>query len=549
MLEFYILRDGIVKTFVFGHKKPDTDSVCSAIAYSYLKNQLGLDTEPRVLGDLNKESKFVLNYFKINEPKYLNDAKVQIKNMAYLKDAYLSELSSIEYAFQKIHSLGVTGLPIVSEKLSLKGYVNLKDICKYIIEGDIYTLNTSYDNILVSLNATSLLKYDEEFSGQILAAAYKSTTFTERVKLTSNNILIVADRLQIIKYAIESDVKLIIMVGNNKFPDSLLDLAKEHKVNVIITPYTTYLTANKIKLCNYIKNIEIKRDPITFNTSDYRDDFLDIVSKYGHTNYPIINLNQKCVGMLRLIDQNNYEKCNVVLIDHNEEVQSADGIEEANILEVIDHHNLGTIGTSKPISFRAMPVGCTSTIIYNIFKENNISITANIAGIMLSAILSDTLLLKSPTTTKDDIMVATSLANIAGLNIEKYGIKLFKAGTSIVGMTCDEVFEQDFKTYKLDNGSIGISQVMTLDIDNIMSNKDKYISILNNLCNSFNYKIALMFVTDVIKNGSYIFYNDNAYEIISNVYMIEELKQGLFLKDIVSRKKQMLPDLMDYLQR
>src|SRR5574344_1270421 len=170
MLEFYILRDGIVKTFVFGHKKPDTDSVCSAIAYSYLKNQLGVVSEPRILGDLNKESKFVLNYFKVNEPKYLNDVKVQIKNMSYLKDAYVNIHMSIEKAFNELQNLGVTGLPIVDDETKLIGYINLKDICRYTINGDIYSLNTSYDNIIDSLNATSLLKYNDEFNGKIIAA-------------------------------------------------------------------------------------------------------------------------------------------------------------------------------------------------------------------------------------------------------------------------------------------------------------------------------------------------------------------------------------------
>jgi manganese-dependent inorganic pyrophosphatase len=366
--------------------------------------------------------------------------------------------------------------------------------------------------------------------------------------LTSDNILIVADRVHIIKYAIESGVKLIIIVGNNKFPDELIDLAKKNKVNVIITPYTTYLTANKIKLCNYISNINVITDPITFNTSDYRDDFIDIASKFGHTNYPIVDLNNKCVGMLRLIDQNRYEKCNVILVDHNQEIQSADGINEANILEIVDHHNLGTIGTSTPIEFRAMPVGCTSTIIYQLFQEKAIKIPADIAGLMLSAILSDTLIFKSPTTTKLDCEVAKILAEIADLDIDKYGMSMLKAGSSIEGMTYKEIVEQDYKTYKIDDYNIGIGQVMTLDIDNIMKEANEYIDILNNQHDNFNYKISLMFVTDVIKNGSYLFYNDAAKGIVSSVYGIKDIKEGTFLPNIVSRKKQMLPDLMDYLQ-
>lgn len=538
-----------MKTYVFGHKKPDTDSVCSAISYSYLKNKLGLNTEPRILGDINKETKFVLDYFNVKEPKYLGDVKVQIKNMNYLKDAYINEYTSIENTFYKLHELSVTGLPIINGNNNLIGYVNLKDISKYIIEGNIYELYTSYDNILESLNAKEYLRFDEEIKGNILAAAYKNSTFIETTSLTENNILIVADRIPIIKYAIESKVKLLIIVGNNDFPKELLQLAKENKINVIITPYTTYYTANKIKLCNYIKNITFKYDPISFTTSDFRDDFLDIANKYGHTNYPIINLENKCVGMLRLIDQNNYNKCPVILVDHNQLSQSVEGLEEANILEIVDHHNLGNMGTTLPISFRSMPVGCTSTIIYQIYKENGIEIPKDIAGLMLSAILSDTLLLKSPTTTDLDIEVANHLKNIANVDIIEYGLSMFKAGTSIKGMDYKEIFDQDFKSYKLDDYNIGISQVMTLDIDTIMNSKDEYIKILDDLVDNYNYKICLMFVTDVINNGSYIFYNTKGNDIVEIVYGIKNAKQGIYLDGVISRKKQMLPDLLEYLQK
>ena len=538
-----------MKTFVFGHKKPDTDSVCSAISYSYLKNKLGYNTEPRVLGDINKETKFVLDYFNIKEPKYLDDVKVQIKNMKYLKDAYINIHSSIEDTFYKIHELNVTGLPIVDDNNYLKGYINLKDISKHIIEGDLYALNTSYDNIIKSLNANSILRFDDEIKGELLVAAYKSKTFIETTKLTNNHILIVADRQPILKYAIESNIKLLIIVGNNTISEELIEEAKKRKINIIVTPYTTYYTANKIKLCNYINNISYKYDPITFTINDYRTDFIDIANKFGHTNYPIITIDNKCVGMLRLIDQNNYDKCPVILVDHNQSSQSVDGLDEANIEEIVDHHNLGTIGTTIPISFRTMPVGCTSTIIYQIYKENKIEIPKDIAGLMLSAILSDTLLLKSPTTTKKDIEVVNILKDIAEIDLDEYGYLMFKAGTSIKDMEYEDIFEQDFKNYKLEDSNLGISQVMTLDIDSIMNNKEEYIKILDDLHDNYNYKVSLMFVTDVFNNGSYIFYNTKSYDIISTVYNIKDLKEGLFIPNMVSRKKQILPDLLEYLQK
>ena len=537
-----------MKTYIFGHKKPDTDSVCSAISYSYLKNKLGLDTVPKVLGDLNKETKFVLNYFNVPEPKYLDNVKVQIKNMNYIKNAYIDEYASVNDTFNKMHDLSVTGLPI-SHNGYLNSYVNLKDISKYIIDGDIYNLDTSYNNIIKCLEGKEVLKFDEEIKGKILVAAYKSKTFIESISLDNDDILIVGNRREILEYALNSKIKLLIIDGDNNIPDDLLKIAEKNKVNIISTPFNTYLTSNKIKLCNYIKCINATKDPISFTLSDFRDDFLDIANKYGHTNYPIVTIDNKCVGMLRLINQNNYDKCKCILVDHNQGIQSVDGIEEAEIMEVIDHHNLGVIGTTKPISFRTMPVGCTATIIYHIYEENNIEIPKDIAGIMLSSILSDTVILKSPTTTQLDIEVANKLAKITNIDIYDYGYEMFKAGTSIKGMTPKEILEQDFKTYKLDNINFGISQVMTLDIDEILNQKEEYIKLLDDMSKNYNYKVALMFVTDIINNGSYIIYNNQSKDIVEVVYGIKEVNQGYFIEDMISRKKQMVPDLMEYLQR
>ncbi len=530
-------------TYVIGHKKPDTDSVCASISYSYLKNKLGWTTEPRVLGNINKETKFVLDYFKVEEPHYLNDVKVQIKNMSYLKDAYINEHTSIAKTFEELQKLGVTGLPLVDENNKLKGYINVKEMAKNIIEGDIYELNTSYANILEVLNGKEILKFDDEIKGEIIAAAYKSKTFTEGIELNNNNILIVADRQYIIDYAIDCGVKLIIIVGDRTFPEELLEKAASKKVNVISTPDSTYVTANRMKLCNYIETININPTPVKFTDSDYRDNFVSISNKYGHTNYPIVNQDNTCVGMLRLIDQNNYEKYKVILVDHNQPIQSVDGLEEAEIMEIIDHHNLGNLGTQIPIQFRSMPVGCTCTLIYQIYKENNIEIPANIAGLMLSAILSDTLLLKSPTTTDMDVEVARKLAAIANLDIQEYGMAMLKAGSSIAGMTIPEIVEQDFKTFKLGETSIGIGQVMTLDFDEIAKDMPKYIAHLDDMCVKNNYKLAVLFVTDAVRNGSYLLYSTGVDTIIGDAYKISDVKEGTYLPDMVSRKKQMYPAL------
>jgi len=532
-------------TYIFGHKVPDTDSVCASISLSYLKNKLGYITEPRVLGDINRETQFVLDYFNIKEPKFLNDVKVRIRDMKYIKNAMIEEHVSISKAYKCLTDTCVTGFPLVNKKNKLVGYINVKELSKYLIEGDVTYLNTSYDNIVETLDAIPVLKFDEEIEGHILAAAYKSETFLNRVQLDTNDILLVSDRYKIQEYAVNSKIKLLLLVNNVSLPDNLLEIAKQNRVNVITVPSGTFKTANMIKLCNYVYMVGIQSKPITFTDIDYRDDFLVISHKLGHTNYPVINSKNDCIGMLRLIDSNDYEKRKVILVDHNNEDQSVDGLEEADILEIIDHHNLGSLGTSRPISFRCMPVGCTCTIIYKLFNEAHIEIPKNIAGIMLSAILSDTLIFKSPTCTDMDKEVAKELAKITGLDIEEYGIKMFKAASSIVGMTIEQILHYDMKTYKVDDGMMAISQVMTLDFDEISKKRDELIDSLNKMCEHGGYKHAILFVTDVIKNGAYVYFNDGSYNLIEDAYRIEQLYQGYYLDGFVSRKKQMLPPLLE----
>lgn len=532
-------------TYIFGHKVPDTDSVCASISLSYLKNKLGLKTEPRVLGTLNKETEFVLDYFKLPEPEFLNDVKIQIRNMHYNKDAMIEEEVSIFEAYKFLVSLGVTGLPLVNKNKKLTGYINVKEISKYLIDGDLSYLYSSYDNILSTLGAEEVLRFDDEIEGHILAAAYKSETFINRVKLDKDNILIVGDRYKIQEYAIESGIKLVILVNGVVLNDSLIELAKKNRVNIVSVPMGTFKTSNMIKLCNYVKLININSNPITFKTSDYRNNFIEISSKLGHTNYPIVNKKNICLGMMRLVDANNFERKQVILVDHNQQSQSVDGIEEANIMEVIDHHNLGTIGTSMPINFRSMPVGCTCTIIYKLYQEAGVEIPKDIAGIMLSAILSDTLLFKSPTTTSTDVEVGEALARIAGINVQEYGTKMFKAASSVAGMSVEEIIHSDMKTFKYSDSTMAIGQTMTMDFDDISKRQDEFVEELNTMCNYGNYKIALLFVTDIIKNGSYLFFNEDAKELIEDSYGIEDVKQGVYLDGIVSRKKQMLPPLLE----
>ena len=534
--------------FIFGHKIPDTDSVCSSISLAYLKNKLGVKAKPRVLGSLNKETKFVLDYFNVPEPSFLNDVKVQIRNMKYNKTAMINEKESIYTSYMKLTELGCTGLPLVDDEEKLKGYVNVKSISRYLIEDNGYTLKTSYNNILKTLNAKEILRFDEEIEGNILAAAYKSETFLTNVKLKTDDILIVGDRFKIMDYAISSKIKLLVIVNNNTLPADLMEAAKVNKVNVISVPLGTYKCSNMIRLCNYVSMINVNINPVTFTNYDYRTDFLAISSKLGHTNYPIVDVQNKCLGMMQLVDASNFDKLNVILVDHNNPVQSVDGLEEANIIEVIDHHNLSDLGTNIPINFRSMPVGCTCTIIYILYQENNVEIPKDMAGLMLSAILSDTLLLQSPTTTDRDKETAKVLAEIAGVDINEYGMKMLKAASSVKGMSVDEMLDADIKSFNCNDVNFTIGQLLTLDFEEVARLEKEIVEELNSRTKIDN-KLALFFVTDAVKKGSYMFYNEDGARLLEEIYGLENIKQGIYIDGFVSRKKQVLPPILEYFER
>jgi len=537
------------KIYVFGHKQPDTDSICASISLSYLKNRMGFKTEAMTLGNINNETKFVLDYFNLEEPKYLNDVKLQIKDIDYIRGCYVNEKTSINDSFVYMRDNGLTGLPIVDDNTKLTGLVTLKELAKELIQGDFNLLNTSYDNIISILEGKEILRFDDEIKGNIIAASYRSTTFMESVKLTNEDILIVGDRHSILEYAINCKVKLIIIVGDLELHDHHIELAKENKVNIIKTQFNTFKTTKLINLSNYISTVSYCNNPVSIDHNDYYTKFEQIAMKSKHNNYPIVDKNGTCLGLLHLSLSITKHPKKVILVDHNEKDQSVDGLDEAIIEEVVDHHKLGTLATTLPINFRNMAVGSTNTIIYNIYKENNVEVPTEIAGAMLAGILSDTMILKSPTTTLLDKIAVFELEKIALVKYKEFGGEMFKAGSSLEGKTKEEILYQDFKKFKYENYNIGVGQIFTTDCDFILKNKDDYVSLLNNISSLENYKIICLFVTDIINNGSYVIYNTNSEEDIKDAFNIDNIFEGCYIENIISRKKQIIPNLLESLQK
>lgn len=535
------------KVYIFGHQSPDTDAVTSAISLSYLKNKLGMDTEPRVLGHINKETKYVLDKFGVKEPKYLNDVKLQLKDLDYHKGLFVDENKSIDYVYKFLTEKGVTGTPVVTDGNKYKGIITIKDIAKKLISNDFDKIDSNYSNILETVSGEEVLKFDDEIKGNVLVASYDSDTFISNVNLNSNSILIVGDRQDIIKKAIDDNVKLIVVTGPEKITEENLKLAENNKVNVIKTNIDSFHTSKLICLSNKIGTLLVEDTSKIFRENDYYTDFVEATKKLKHNNYPILNNDGVCLGLIRITEIINKNNKKVMLVDHQEKEQGVIGLDEANILEIVDHHKIGNINTTNPINFRNMTVGSTNTIVYFMYKENNVEIPKEIAGIMLSGLLSDTLCLQSPTTTEIDKKVAEDLALIAGVDYKKYALDMFKAGTSLEGLTKEEVIKSDFKSFPIGDEKMAIGQVFTLDVDRIFDELDTYIEKLEEINNKEGYKFIIIAITDILKNGSYLIFTENAKSVLESIYKLDDIKQGYYVDGLVSRKKQILPAILSEL--
>ena len=534
--------------YIFGHRNPDTDSVTAAMTLSYLKNKLGMNTVPAVLSSINLESKFVLDYFGVPEPIFLNDVNIKVKDLQYTRNYTINENESIYRAYYKMEKAGISKIPVVDKHKKMVGILSMKNIALSQFSKNYSLIDTSYQNIIDTVDGTPVIKYDDEIIGNLLVAGYRSTTFIEEIILNESNILVVGDRHSIIEYAINNGIKLIVITGGHKVKDEHLELAKEKKVNIISTPYSTLETIKILNLSNKVTTIMDGNKFLCINENDDLNKFINIANKTRYSYYPVLGKNDKCLGILRFSDIGYNNKKKVILVDHNSYEQSAIGLEDANILEIIDHHNIGAIGTNMPISFRNMPVGSTNTIIYTLYKENGVKIPRHIAGLMLSGILSDTLILTSPTTTDLDKEAVSVLAKIAKVDYEKYGYQMIKAGTSLKGKTIEEILYTDFKTYTVDNKKIGLGQILTTNIEEITEKLDEYIVTLNDVCKRTDYYFVCLFVTDILKQGSYVIYSNNAEEILKITFNLDEIYQGIFLPKLVSRKKQILPEIMNHME-
>lgn len=525
---------------VFGHKNPDTDSVCSAIALANLKTMLGYKAKPYVLGEVRKEAQYILNYFNLEYPEILKNVKIQVRDLSYDRITTMKPSESILEAYKTMDKNNIKTLPVSDENGTFIGLITMKDIATGLLINDHRTINTSISNICRDLNGSVLVNCNPTVEGRVITLSFDYETIKEI--LHPGDIVLVGDRYDTIKYAIETKVQLIIVTGDQEIPENILKLAKDNGVSIISVPLDTYETSKLINHCNYLSSIVNTKDLIVFNEDDYVDDIKEDMINTNFRSYPVVDDTNKFLGLISRKHLLNPSRKKVILVDHNEYAQSADGLDQAEILEIVDHHKIGGIATSTPINFRNVTVGCSATIIYQMYKENYLEVPYEIAGLLMSAILSDTLLFKSPTTTDIDKKAVEELSAIVGIDYEKYAMDMFKAGTSLEGYSIEQIVNMDFKEFNMEGKRVAIGQVFTLDVDSIFSKKDEFLNYINNT----NYDMLVLAITDIIKEGSYILYKGSD-SVISNAFDIDAY-QGVFVEGLVSRKKQLVPKLTNGLK-
>ena len=506
-----------------------------------------MNTEPRVLGDINDETKFVLDKFGVKEPKYLNDVRLQLRDVSYHKNFYINKNKTLKEAYDFLEENKITGIPVVDDEEKLLGIVTLKDIVREIIGGDITRLVSTYDNIIKTIDGEEIVKCSNEIDGNLIIASYKSQTFFNNIHLTDSDILIVGDRNQIHENAIENKVKLLIVTGNGSIKEEHIKLAKKNGVNIIRTNLDSFHTSRLIGYSNVIGNL-VKHESASFKETDFYDDFLEETKKLKHNNYPIVDSKGKCLGLIRITDITEKNNKKVILVDHQELEQSVFGIEEAEIIEIVDHHKIGDISTKMPINFRNMTVGSSNTIIFEMYKEAGVKIPNEIAGLMISGILSDTLILQSPTTTELDKKVVEELAKQLKIDYKEYAIEMFKAGTSLKGKTKEEIITTDLKTFTSGDINFAVAQIFTLDIDSINDELDDYIKELERINENLKTKFTMLAITDVIKNGSYVLYTSECKDILESGFKVSPFKQMTYIDGLASRKKQIVPTILSELE-
>lgn len=495
------------KTLVIGHRNPDTDSICSAVCYANLKRAVtGEEYIPARAGHVNGETRFVLDYFGMEEPALVEDVRTQVRDIEIRKTKGVADNISLKRAWNIMQENNVVTIPAVREDGTLEGLITVGDITKTymnIYDSSILSkANTQYSNIIETLEADLVIgTADAYFSqGKVLIAAANPDLMEFYIE--PHDLVILGNRYESQLCAIEMGADCIIVCEGAGVSMTIKKIAQERGCTIIATTYDTYTAARLINQSMPISYFMTREHLITFESDDYIDEIRDVMANKRHRDFPILDKDGRYLGMISRRNLLGAKGKRVVLVDHNEKNQAVAGIENAEIMEIIDHHRLGTIQTMSPVFFRNQPLGCTATIIYQMYQEAGVKVEPKIAGLLCSAIVSDTLLFRSPTCTPMDEMAARSLAEIAGIEIEKYAMEMFGAGSNLKGKSDEEIFYQDFKRFTSGKIAIGVGQITSLNGDELESIRPRVIHYMENARQENSLDLVFFMLTNILTEST-----------------------------------------------
>ena len=532
------------KIYITGHRNPDTDSICSAIALAELKNKMGEDTEAIRLGNLNKETEFVLDYFKVQRPRLKTSIKPQVRDIeidaAYCVNPSLSMASAMDL----IQKNNISSLPVVDDDDNLIGIVSLSNIASTYMEiwddSIIGRSNTSFENILEVLKGKVLYLPDKarEFTGKMAVKAIKNQDL-----ISEGDIVIVGDDVKDQESVIRKGVSLLILTISSKLDDELMELAKENNVAVISTGLSTFMVARLLPQAVPVEYVMTRDDLVVFHKDDLIDDVREKMSQSRFRSYPVLDNKNKVIGNISRYHLISNLKKKIILVDHNERNQSIDDIDAAEIVQIVDHHRVANISTSSPIYFRNEPVGSTATIVSKMFFENGIKPSREVAGLLCAAIISDTLLFRSPTSTETDKYVLNKMKKIAAIDVDDFAMKMFRAGTSLEGRKPDELLKSDVKNFSVEGVNVRVCQIFTMDLESTASVENELKEAMENFVATSDAETFVLMITDIFKEVSEVILAGSFKEAIARKFDKDLVGDKFLSEGLLSRKKQLLPKI------
>lgn len=542
--------------YIIGHKNPDTDSICSAIAYADVKNRVSGTNKykARRAGQINEETQYVLNRFNRLPPVYISDVGTQVKDMEIRRTKGVDSSISLKKAWKLMKDEGVVTLPITNDDNHLEGIITIGDIARSYM--DIYdskilsAARTQYKNIIETIDGTLVIGNEHAYfvNGKVLIAAANPDLMESYIE--KDDLVILGNRYESQLCSIEMEASCIIVCEGATISKTIQNLAASKHCVVISSPHDTYTVARLINQSMPLKYFMTRENIITFKTEDFTDSIKNTMAKKRHRDFPIIDKKGRYVGTISRRNLLGIQRKKLILVDHNERSQAVDNVDGSEILEIIDHHRIGNLETMSPVFFRNQPVGCTATIIYQMYLENSLDIAEDIAGLLCAAIISDTLMFRSPTCTQADKDAANHLAAIAHISIEEFATEMFNAGSNLHNKSPEEVFYQDFKKFNVSDVSFGVGQINSMNAHELELIKVKLVSYMEKAFTEHRVEMLFFMLTNIMEESTeLLFYGGNSKELVYDAFEIKSTSDSVMLKGVVSRKKQLIPAFVAALQQ